>query len=99
VTAPSATPGRQESVRQIAAWLASQVPGLPCERARALVEQATRRQPGILLAYVRGHPSALTDPAPLLPASAIRLAHFLHREGHAWIALPWCARWAVRRRS
>ena len=73
MTAPPATPGRQESVRQIAAWLVSQLPGLSSERAQALVGQATRRQPGILLEYVRGHPSALTNPAPLLIRRSQRL--------------------------
>jgi hypothetical protein len=88
----SATPGRQESVRQAAEWLTARVPGLAPGRARELITQAAPNKPGILLGYLRRHPSALTDPVPLPPAPAVRLAHALRREGHAWIALPRCAR-------
>ena len=57
-----------------------------------MVEDAAGGRPGILLEYVRQRPSALTDPAPQLPVSAVRLAHALHREGHTWVVLPRCAR-------
>jgi hypothetical protein len=79
-------------VLEIAGWLAAQVPGLAAGRAEDLVVQATGRMPRRLLEYVSEHPAALTDPAPLLPASAVRLAHALRREGHAWVVLPSCAR-------
>ena len=81
-----------EATWELTAWLTSQLPTLPSDRARVLVEQACGRCPGTLLAYVRERPSALSDPTPLPPLAAVRLAHALHQDGHAGIALPRCAR-------
>jgi hypothetical protein len=88
-------PGRlstQAATRELTAWLTSQLPALPAGRAQVLVEQACGRCPGVLLDYVRARPAALADPAPLLPLAAVRLAHALHRDGQAGVALPRCAR-------
>ncbi len=82
----------QEATRELAAWLTGQLPALSADRARALVEQACGRCPGVLLAYVRERPSALADPAPRLPLAAVRLAHALQQDGHSGITLPRCAR-------
>ncbi|MGI8452091.1 MAG: hypothetical protein ACR2MP_33885 [Streptosporangiaceae bacterium] len=87
----------EKAVSELAGWLAGQLPGLVEDRARVLVEQATGhggRHARTLLEYVRERPRALADPAPLLPPSAVRLAHALHREGYRQVVLPRCARCA-----
>ena len=88
-------PGRlsaQTAARELTAWLTSQLPELPADRAQVLIEQACGRCPGVLLEYVRARPAALADPGPRPPLAAVRLAHALHRDGQAGIALPRCAR-------
>lgn len=82
---------RQETMRELTTWLTGQLPALPVDQARTLVEQASGRCPGVLLDYVRQRPAALADPAPLLPLAAVRLAHALHQDGQDWVTLPRCA--------
>ena len=82
----------QEAMQELAAWLAGQLPALPADRARALVERACGRCRGVLLDYVRARPAALADPAPRPPLAAVRLAHALHQDGHDGVALPRCSR-------
>ena len=84
----------ENAVRELAAWLAGQLPELAEDRARTLVEQAVGRggpRARTLLEYVRERPTAMADPGPLLPPSAVRLAHALHREGYVQVVLPRCA--------
>jgi hypothetical protein len=78
----------QEATRELTTWLTSQLPALPADQARALVEQACGRCPGVLLEYVRERPFALADPAPRPPLAAVRLAHALYLDGHDGITLP-----------
>ena len=85
----------ENAVRELAAWLTGQLPGLTDDGARALVEQAVGHggpHARTLLKYVRERPAVLADPAPLLPPSAVRLAHALHWEGYVQVVLPRCAR-------
>jgi hypothetical protein len=83
---------RQATVRELTTWLTGQLPALPVDQARTLVEQASGRCPGVLLDYVRARPDALADPGARPPLAVVRLAHALHRDGQAGIALPRCAR-------
>ena len=81
-----------EATRELTTWLTGQLPALPVDHARTLVEQACGRCPGVLLEYVQTRPAALADPAPLLPLAAVRLAHALHQNGYDGVTLPRCAR-------
>lgn len=85
-------PSSELALAELTAWLTGQLPGLAPGRARVLAEQAAGQYARRLLEYVRGRPAALSDPAPLLPVSAVRLAHALHRDGHTQVVLPRCAR-------
>jgi hypothetical protein len=84
-------PAFGQVLAELTAWLTGELPGLAPSRAQVLVEQAAGQYARRLLEYVREWPEALSDPAPLLPVSAVRLAHALHRDGYTQVVLPRCA--------